>query len=192
MSNLFQQFASGSEEAFVVYYQRYHKSIYASIKRLCGDDALAEDLTQEVFKNLWDRRAELNDEDHLRNNLFLMARSYFLDNRRRRKIHARAEEELRRTAEPGDDIELTLVTEEVFAIVEGTMMKLPPQQKMVLELLLLRGLDVRAVAKRMQLAPQTVRNHKSQAIHFLRTELYRLDLSLAVLLIILLLCFYEI
>jgi lambda repressor-like predicted transcriptional regulator len=34
-----------------------------------------------------------------------------------------------------------------------------------------QGWSIRAVAKRMQLAEQTVRNHKNQALSFLRKEL---------------------
>lgn len=172
MSNLFHQFAAGSEEAFSTYYKQYNKIIYASLVRLCKDDALAKDLTQDVFKNLWHHRTRLRDETHLINNLFFMAQSYFRQHERRKRIAAKADHELSHTTESNEaSIELTLVKAEVIAALQNAMMKLPPQQKMVTELLILRGHDVGAVARRMQLAPQTVRNHKSQAIHFLRIEL---------------------
>lgn len=192
MSNLFHQFAAGSAEAFNIYYGRYNKIVYAGLCKLSGDEALAKDLTQDVFKNLWHRRTSLRDETHLINYLFFMARSCFRQHQRRKRIAGKAEYELSRTTEPNEEsIELTLVTAEVFAAVQSAMMKLPPQQKMVMELLLLGGQDVGAVAKRMQLAPQTVRNHKSQAIRFLRTQLYSRRLSLAAHLVILLLCFHQ-
>ncbi|HEY4338275.1 MAG TPA: sigma-70 family RNA polymerase sigma factor [Puia sp.] len=179
MSNLFHQFVEGSESAFNNYYKRYNGNVYATLKKLSGDEAVAKDLTQEVFHNLWNRRAHLNNEEHLRNYLFRTARYFFLMYQRGRRKAAAAEDDLRRaTAATDDSIELILVRERAFAVVRDTMMKLPPQQKMVMELLMLKGLDVKAVAQRLQLAPQTVRNHKSQALLFLRKELCGRDLSL--------------
>ncbi len=53
-------------------------------------------------------------------------------------------------------------------------------------LLYLRGLDVPAVAKLLNLSPQTVRNHKAQATAFLRDRLYDRDLLMPLILSILL------
>src|SRR5262249_54640560 len=94
-------------------------------------------------------------------------------------------------AEQADDsVELAVIREQVYATVRDALMKLPSQQKVVMELLMLRGLDVKSVAKLMRLAPQTVRNHKTQALLFLRKELYGRDLSMVVLLILLVCCLY--
>jgi RNA polymerase sigma-70 factor (ECF subfamily) len=191
MNNLFQQFVAGSEEAFNIYYRRWSGNVYTTLKRLCGDEALAQDLTQEVFRNIWDRYDRFNDEDHLRNYLFRMTRCVFLMYQRRRKKEAAAENEVRPIGEQSDDsLELAMVREQVHATVRDALMKLPPQQKIVMELLMLRGLDVKAVAELLKLAPQTVRNHKTQALLFLRKELYGRDLSMAVLFILLVFCLY--
>lgn len=180
MNQLFHQFVTGSESAFNFYYKQWHGNVYIALKRACGDEVLAQDLTQEVFQRVWDRRAGFNDEDHLRNYLFRMSRCVFLMHERRRRKARSAENEVRRAYKPADEaIELIVVQEQVFATVRDTMMKLPPQQKIVMELLMLHGLDVKSVAKRLQLAAQTVRNHKAQALIFLRKELYGRDLSLA-------------
>jgi RNA polymerase sigma-70 factor (ECF subfamily) len=188
MNNLFDQFVAGSEDAFNIFYRRYNGNVYAALKRLCGDPILAQDLTQEVFRNVWDHRVQLNNEEHLRNYLFRMTRCVFLMYDRSRKQIAAAEGELRRAAEQADDSrELILAREQVFASVRDALMKLPPQQKLVMELLMLRGLDVKAVAQRLQLAPQTVRNHKTQALLFLRKELYGRDFSMVIVFVLMVL-----
>ena len=180
MNNLFQLFVAGSEDAFNIYYKRYNGSVYLALKKLCGDETLAQDLAQEVFRKLWDRRGNLNDEDHLRNYLFRMTRCAFLMHERSRRKAVAAENAVRVATEQADDpVDLVLIREQVHGTVRDARMKLPPQQKMVMELLMLRGLDVKVVAKRLQLAPQTVRNHKTQALLFLRKELYGRDLSIA-------------
>lgn len=174
MNSLFQQFIEGSEDAFNSYYKRYSGSVFNALKKLCGEETLAKDLAQEVFRMIWDHRGQLNDEDHLQNYLFRMTRCVFLMHERGRRKAIAAENEVRPATEQADDVvDLVVVQEQVFATVQDALMKLPPQQKMVMELLMLRGLDVKAVAKRLQLAPQTVRNHKTQALIFLRKELSR-------------------
>jgi len=172
MSSLFQKFVNDSEEAFAVYYNQYHKSIYSTLKGLCKDEALAQDLTQAVFLKLWDRRAILKDEEHLIKYLFFTTRVTFLMHERERKKADAAESELRRSAVLADDsAHLFAVTEEGYSNLQNALTKLSPQQKEVVDLLVFRGLDVKTVAKKMKLAPQTVRNHKAQAILFLRKEL---------------------
>jgi RNA polymerase sigma-70 factor (ECF subfamily) len=179
MIHLFQQFVAGSEEAFNVYYKRYNGTVYLALRKLCGNEDLARDLTQEVFRNIWDKRGRLNNEDHLRNYLFRMTRCVFLMNKRNRRKALAAENVVRPGTEQADEtVDVIIIQEQVAANVQDALMKLPPQQKMVMELLMLRGLDVKAVAKRLQLAPQTVRNHKSQALIFLRKELMGRDLSI--------------
>jgi len=174
MNNLFQQFVAGSEDAFNIYYKRWNASVFLALKKLCGDETLAKDLAQEVFRTVWDRHGQFNDEDHLRNYLFRITRCVFLMHERGRRKAIAAENEVRPATEQADDArDVAVVQEQVFATVQDALMKLPPQQKMVMELLMLRGLDVKVVAKRLRLAPQTVRNHKTQALIFLRKELSR-------------------
>ena len=46
---LLQQMMAGDEGAFIVLYRRWQASIYRFALRMCGSEALAEDVTQEVF-----------------------------------------------------------------------------------------------------------------------------------------------
>lgn len=46
---LLQQMMAGDEGAFIVLYRRWQSSLYRFALRMCGSEALAEDVTQEVF-----------------------------------------------------------------------------------------------------------------------------------------------
>lgn len=46
---LLQQMMAGDEGAFIVLYRRWQASLYRFALRMCGSEALAEDVTQEVF-----------------------------------------------------------------------------------------------------------------------------------------------
>ena len=48
-AELLQQMMAGDEGAFIVLYRRWQSSLYRFALRICGSEALAEDVTQEVF-----------------------------------------------------------------------------------------------------------------------------------------------
>lgn len=160
-----------SREAFAAVYRRYSDSVYLCTRKLSGDDDLASDLTQEVFKSLWDYRLQLRDGRHLRSYIFFMARCHFLEHLRTVRREVTAQEELAFMTDASEaSIELAIVTEEAFAELEIALRQLSPQRKLVMQLRYFDGMDIRAIALRLDIAPQTVRNHISQAIEFLRLK----------------------
>ncbi|HEV9035724.1 MAG TPA: sigma-70 family RNA polymerase sigma factor [Puia sp.] len=170
-SALLEGLRADSRDAFAAVYRRYCDSVYLCTRKLSGDDDLASDLTQEVFKGLWDYRSQLRDARHLRSYIFFMARCHFLEHLRKVRTVVAAQEELALLSDPSEpSIELAIITEEVFAELEAALRQLSPQRKQVMQLRYFEGLDIRSIALRLDIAPQTVRNHISQAIEFLRLK----------------------
>ena len=160
-----------SRDAFAAVYRRYSDGVYLCTRKLSGDDDLASDLTQEVFKSLWDYRLQLKDARHLRSYIFFMARCHFLEHLRTVRTVIASQEELAVLSDPSEpSIELAIVTEEAFAELEIALRQLSPQRKLVMQLRYFEGMDIRTIASRLDIAPQTVRNHISQAIEFLRLK----------------------
>lgn len=50
---LVKEFLSGKEESFDKLYRKYSKKIYSFIRRIAGDEHLAEDFLQEVFMKVY-------------------------------------------------------------------------------------------------------------------------------------------
>lgn len=166
----FEHFRAGSKEAFAHFYNRYSEHLYLYAKKLTQDPELSDDLTLLAFTSLWDHREKINDPTHLRNYLFTMVHFHFLRQLKKTKKEDEAERELayrmeQTRHESGEFIET------VFAELEESIRKLPPQQKLVVELLYFKEIDVKTIANLLDISPQTVRNHKSQALKFLRDEM---------------------
>ncbi len=53
----------GSAEAFEVLYRKHAGRVHALCRRLCGDPARAEDLTQETFARAWELRRSARPGD---------------------------------------------------------------------------------------------------------------------------------
>lgn len=55
-----QELKSGNRNVFTQIFHLYSKSIYANIKRLVPDDKDAEDILQDVFISLWNKKDSLD------------------------------------------------------------------------------------------------------------------------------------
>lgn len=75
---LWQRFRQGDEEAFTLLYQRYVRVLYSYGKKLIPDEAVVEDLVQDLFIDLWQSHSRLADAESPR---FYLFRSL------RRRIH---------------------------------------------------------------------------------------------------------
>lgn len=166
----FELFRAGSKQGFAYFYSLYHQHIHVYARKLSRESELARDLTALAFNSLWDYREKVNDSAHLRNYLFNMVHCHFLRHLRKTRRADKAEWELafriEQTANESDEF-----IETVFVGLEESIKKLPPQQKLVVELLYFKEIDVKDIASLLEISPQTVRNHKSQALKFLREEM---------------------
>jgi len=70
-STLFERITRHDAEAFGIVMRRYAGALYAFAFRIVGDTLAAEDIVQEVFINLWEKRRKLSPGPSLRNFLYL-------------------------------------------------------------------------------------------------------------------------
>lgn len=75
---MWQAFKCGNEQAFSALYQRYVRILFSYGKKLIRDEKIVEDAIQDLFTELWQRRAHLGDAIDVRFYLFRCLR---------RKIH---------------------------------------------------------------------------------------------------------
>ena len=78
-STLFERITRHDAEAFGIVMRRYAGALYAFAFRIVGDTLAAEDIVQEVFINLWEKRRKLSPGPSLRNFLYLAVRNLSLN-----------------------------------------------------------------------------------------------------------------
>ena len=184
----FELFKQGDADAHAYFFQRHHEGIYNYIRNMAADAETAMELSQDVFKRLWDLRGNINSAQHLAAYIYVMARHLFLEHLRKLKVMTHAARELAYTAgmEESMNNELEIVCHRVLADMKTAMQRLSTKRKLVLRLLYIKQLDINAVAQQLRLSPQTVRNHKAQATAILREKLFDRDLVMPLSLSILL------
>lgn len=156
------------EKSFKTYYGAL---CYFASRYITAGDEVVEDLVQDCFVKLLERRQEFESEDYLRNYLYVAVRNNCLNYIQKNKLRERhADSVLERPEQPGEASEEIFNAEVVRCLVQR-IDSLPPQCRQVIRLSYVEGLDNEAVAKAMGLSVNTVRAQKMRGKKLLRLSL---------------------
>jgi RNA polymerase sigma-70 factor (family 1) len=168
-SGVLHQLAQGDESAFKQIYDRYWHSIYRVTKRYTRSSAMAEDIVQEIFSTLWNKRSEFTEVLHLEYYLVTMAKN--LTYKTLRKL---AYEELAKSRFSAErtivdtTLDDLLLEKEYEQLVQQAVGLLPTQQKQVFHLAKVEGLSHEAIAEQLNISRLTVKTHMAKALQFIR------------------------
>lgn len=150
-------------------YARYAERLFGFLCRLTGhaERHLAEDLLQQTFMKLAEHGPELRPDSDLRAWLYTVARHAFLGQRRGRREIATPVLELVRDYSAEAEARLLL------GDVEQALERLRVDERELLLLVSVEGLEPHVVAKMLQLDPATLRKRLERARGRLLQELER-------------------
>jgi len=170
---LFCMVAQSDEAAFSEIFRRYDKRIYPFVLKMIKTDAVAEELTQEIFIKLWFNRQKLNDVSNPSSYLFTIAVNHTLDHIRKklneRKMLDNLSDILKNDS--SNNAEESMLFRDCEALVQQAVIGLPAQQKKIYTLSRQHGLNNEEIARQLNLSPNTVRNHLSEALRSIRVFL---------------------
>lgn len=168
----------GDPEAFDQVVAGTRESLFWTVRRMTGRDAIADEVLQEAYLALWERgRAGLPEEPEAWLRRFCVNRA--ID-------HLRREETRRVLPEPdvldacsvAPKAEQTLWTREVEDALAAALEVLPAHERAVFLLRFVEGLDFRAIASSLGVAESTVRNQAMQARRKVQRRLEERGISL--------------
>lgn len=180
--------AAGDEQAFQLFFSQYWKKIYSIALLYAKVPEVAEDATQEVFIQIWNKRAGLTAISALDNYLFTTAKHIVFNSMRKRIFSGESDSYLAEyfadnSATPADQLEL----KEINRLLEEGIIRLTPQQQKVFRLSRVRKLSHAEIAAELGLSKRTVKNYMISALLALRN--YLSNQSEAPLPAIMLICF---
>jgi RNA polymerase sigma factor (sigma-70 family) len=185
----FEEFRKGKPEAFQYFFRKYNEGIHKHVLDLCGDERISKEVTQQVFKQLWEIKHSIKSSAHLALYPYLMARDLCIQYMRDEKPGFDTPKEPAYVEKQQEVMnqELDLAASHLLVAYDAAWKMLSPMRRVVLRLLYVDGHNTATVARMLGLSRQTVRNTKSQALAFLRGKLYDNDLLMPLLLTALLL-----
>lgn len=161
------------EDALAELYRRHGGAVHALARRVLNDDAMAEEVLQEVFVRLW-RNPDRFDPDRgaLRSYLLAMTHGRAVDIVRSESSRRQREErDARRTAEAGYDLEREVWDLHLSEEVGRVLADLRPEERRPIELAYFGGYSYRQVAEMLGEAEGTVKSRIRSGLSRLRGAL---------------------
>jgi RNA polymerase sigma factor (sigma-70 family) len=154
--------------AFATLFDRYWKRMYRAAHARLSDPATAEDIVQDIFIKLWQRRQVLNIAGPLENYLLSAVRLSVLNHYRSQKLNTVViEEALDRIMLLEDSLESLTDYIELEKTLALAVTAMPAMLKKVYELRS-ENRSIKEIAKELGLADQTVKNYIAEVIRRLR------------------------
>lgn len=177
---LVEQIKDGSKDAFRLLYDRYGIKIYRFALSYLKSGLDAEELVQEVFLKLWDKRKSLNSLLNIRAFLYKVAVNTIYDFIRRKNVEQAflnfAEGKTTLTDETWQEI----IFNDMIAQMNSLMMQMPEQRRKIFKMSKENGLSNDEIADVLGLSKRTVENQIYRATAFLKENL-QIDSSLSLL-----------
>jgi RNA polymerase sigma-70 factor (family 1) len=159
---------AGDIGAFDSLYARYYQRVFNNVFSILKDRQFAEDIVQEVFISLWEKRDSLKNPNNVGGWLFATSSNKSLNHLRkhlRAKLNLRFVESISDIPYIADDGDLF---EEHMAILKIAITALTPQQRRVFELCKVEGKSYEETAETLNLSKNTVKTHMRLAINSIR------------------------
>ncbi len=136
---------------------------------LSGDAELSEDLAQDVFLLLWDKRLQIDDKT-LRSYLFTIARNSFLKSIRRRKYDLKFRSELLENFET-ESPDYLLEMKEFDQKLQESLAALPERCRVIFLMNRMDGFTYREIAEALDISVKAVEKQMSKALSILREKI---------------------
>jgi RNA polymerase sigma-70 factor (ECF subfamily) len=158
------------KEAFAELYNRYWADLFRVAARKLASTELAEELVQDLFISLWQRRDKLAITQVSRY-LFSALKFAVIDQIRKQQVQVRYIEHYVSLADPVSLPDDSLALQDLTRSIEQGLQTLPPKTQQVLRLSRFEHLTIPEVAVRLGVSEKVVEYHLSTALRALRTYL---------------------
>jgi RNA polymerase sigma-70 factor (family 1) len=169
-SELLRRIAAGDEKAYTEVYQTFFPSLVSFIIKIVKIRQVAEDIANEIFLNLWQRREKLDSIQSLNAYLFTAARNRSINALKAIVRSQSAMNQVRQSFQPRSiDAETNLLGKEYVSFIKEQIAELPPKAKQVFTLCREEGLSYEQVAFKLGISRNAVKGHMVASIKKLRT-----------------------
>lgn len=170
--DLLHKVSQGDEKAFSELFHLYRNKVYSIAFRLTAAAPVAEEILLDVFMQVWLKREELAEVRHFtawlftstRNRAFTMLKQMAVQ-KMSTPLPENDDNFLQSPKHPGEQLQ----EKEYRNVLYQAVSTLSPQQKKVYTLIKEYGLKREEAASALNLSPETVKRHLSEAMHSIRT-----------------------
>lgn len=172
----------GDECAFEDLFWQYNARVYNFVNSILYDPCLAEDITQQVFLKIWEKREFIDPEKSFSAFLYTIARNLVYKEAQRQKLETKYIEHGMHSTEEADhssyqEVEALFLSRFLNQIIE----RLPFHQKKIFKLSRVDHKSNKEIAQELNLSERAVESHLYRSMQFLRTHMKTHFLALILL-----------
>lgn len=171
-SLLLSRLARGDASSFEALFRRYWEPLYGAAFNRLKDSDEAQEVVQNLFADLWQRRAELMVKTSLRAYLYTALKYTVLDHIRAQVVREKYVKAIQHTPEsPHNPTADTVAYRELESTIHQGIRRLPERCRQVFRLRRLEHYSVKEIAQQLDISPKTVENQLTKANRVLRLHL---------------------
>ncbi len=166
------QISLGNLQAFERLFRQYYQVLCGYALKFLGDPDTAEEIVQDLFYTLWEKRMELQINTSVKSYLFSAVHNRclkFIEHRsvekKYRNYYLQHSSEI--DSETGDGVHL----DELQQIINRTLDSLPERCRRIFRLNRFEGLKYYEIAEKLSISVKTVESNMGRALRHLRKNL---------------------
>jgi RNA polymerase sigma-70 factor, ECF subfamily len=178
--NLVERLINGEELAFKEVFYQYYPGLLKFAASYLHDNHLAENVVQDAFITLWEKRMLLEIQSNIKAFLVTIVKNKSINHLEKAKNRIKIEQSVNQMLLQEADLHICtlrslnpeeLFTEEIAKILEKTIQELPEQTRDIFLLSRYQGLSNQEIADKLDITVKGVEYHISKSLKLLRTKL---------------------
>ncbi len=169
---LAEKIRGGDENAFRSFYVKHGANLYHFAFDYLKSEYEAEEIVQNVFIRLWEKREEIDVEKSLKSYLFRIAVNMIFNQMKHQVVRKKYESYVSFLDQPlSDSPEKKVQYAEIMASLDNLLAILPEQQRKIFMMSRHDGFSNQEIAEKLEISIRTVENQIYRASKFIKENL---------------------
>lgn len=164
-------------------FREYYSSLCYFAIRYVEDEIAGEDIVQDIFASLLEKKVEFSSTLHLKNFLYLSVKNACLNYLRKGNAYQKYAAKIGKESQEGEEyLVQNIIATEVYRELAEAVASLPPECRKVFEACYFEGLDNEKAAQKLGISIFTVKAQKARGKKILKENLRHLFPFIALIL----------
>lgn len=171
-NSTFERIQQGDKTAFEELFHQYYEYLCNFAFQFLKEKAASEEIVQDIFFKLWEKKDDLNIESNIKSYLFSSVRNHCLNQIKhidiRDNYKSHNEKEIQHSESQSFD---NVVENELELHINEAISSLPVERQRIFKLSRFEGKKYKEIADELNISVKTVETQMSKALKFMREEL---------------------
>ncbi|MFW5657065.1 MAG: RNA polymerase sigma-70 factor [Bacteroidota bacterium] len=169
---IFRKIQAGDLKAFETLFKTYYPMLVDYARKYVSDVTEAEEIAQELFSNLWEKKETIEIKSSLRSYLFRAIHNNCLLFLQHKAVELKYENYIKsREIQSEPDPVESIRAKELFEKLQDTLSKLPERAGTIFKMSRFEGLKYHEIAKKLDISVKTVEANMGRVLKTLRHSL---------------------